>query len=357
MIATLTLAALVANQSREVVGTFAFFGCNRVEAEDFNAGKLQNPSSANLPQLIQNLADIAKLKPDFAFFGGDEVLGYGDDDGRSLTSQLEAWVAVVGSAPKAQETAYVAISGNHELNRKTAAGKVPNPLADGIFSRIIESAGMVPHGIHAPDAALAKADRLITDQGKLNFSFERGPVHYVVVDTDSRQAIPDAKTGDTKVALVATLWLAADLSDAERNPSIKATVILGHRNLVEPASSHGDSPIDPDCAKAMVAAIAKSPKVRAYVCAHVHAFDFTPIPGTGAYQVVLGNGGSKLEDDWHPAAGRTFGFGYFRVYGNGDVGFVPCFRPAPEQYNSAVPSDVPAATPLLELMMPAPSRP
>src|SRR5258706_10229330 len=75
-------------QDRQVALTFAFFGCNRIEAKDWEETRTENPSSANLPQLRQNLADVAKLSPDFLFFGGDVVMGYADDQGDVLRSQM-----------------------------------------------------------------------------------------------------------------------------------------------------------------------------------------------------------------------------------------------------------------------------
>jgi hypothetical protein len=71
---------------------FAFFGCNRIEKADWEATKAQNPSSANIPQLLQNFRDIQSMKPIplLTFVGGDLVLGYADDDGSTFKLQMNA---------------------------------------------------------------------------------------------------------------------------------------------------------------------------------------------------------------------------------------------------------------------------
>ena len=80
----------------------------------------------------------------------------------------------------------------------------------------------------------------------------------------------------------------------------------------------------------MLAALQTTPKVRAYVCAHVHAFDIAPLGGQSkASQVILGNGGSKLEKDWDPEGGTFFGFGVIDVFESGKVVLRNFKRPTP----------------------------
>jgi hypothetical protein len=69
--------------------TFAFFGCNRVDAKDLDPAK--NPSSANHAQLQQTLTEVIAAKPALLFAGGDLVNGYVDDDGTVLRTQLSGW--------------------------------------------------------------------------------------------------------------------------------------------------------------------------------------------------------------------------------------------------------------------------
>ena len=336
----------------KVDSTFVFFGCNRIDAKDWEATRAANPSSANLPQLRQNLADAAKLAPDTLFFGGDLVMGYADDKGETLRSEVTAWIDVVKSLPRSHKTEYVALTGNHELNRKAGEAKLPGLYADAVWTELVRAAGLVPRGAVGPSPATSPEDNLADDQQALSFSFNRGSVHFVVLNTDTRVTTKDAKTGETKIAMAPVHWLDRDLAAAEKNPGIKAVIVMGHRNVVDPASGKGDAPIDPECAVPMIASLEAHRKVRAYVCAHVHAFDICKIGDTGLLQTIFGNGGSKLEAGWNPKRGRTFGFGHFKVYRDGSLGVIPYLRPEPEDYMSAAPDQVPPARPEPEILIP-----
>jgi hypothetical protein len=128
---------------------------------------------------------------------------------------------------------------------------------------------------------------------------------------------------------------------------------MGHRNLIAPGSAKGEAPIDSECAIPMRKSLESHSKVRAYVCAHVHAFDIAPIGSLGLKQLTFGNGGSKLETEWKPARGRTFGFGYFKVYRDGSLGVVPYLRPEPKNYIDSDPAHTPPAKPERELVIPS----
>lgn len=338
--------------AQPVALTFAFFGCNRIDLKDWEETRAENPSSANIPQLRRNLEDIRTLAPDYLFFGGDLVLGYADDRGETLQAQMAAWIDLVGKMERAPKTHFVAISGNHELNRKAGERKLPNPVTDAVWSRLVKGSGLIPADAKGPTPATSPDDRLATDQRALSFSFDRGPVHFVVLNTDTRVTTIDPATGETKIAMVPTHWLDADLDVAERNRKIRAVIVMGHRNLIDPETVKGDAPIDPEAAEPMIKSLQAHSKVRAYVCAHVHAFDISAIGRTGLRQTTFGNGGSKLEKNWQPARGRTFGFGYFKVYADGSLGVVPYLRPEPKNYLDARPEKTPAATPEPELLIP-----
>lgn len=338
-----------ASLQEKPVLTFTFFGCNRIDGPDAVTAGSSNISTANVPQLKQNLTDICGLKPELAFFGGDLVLGYGDDQGQILKKQMSAWIDLVKTFPRADGCQYVAISGNHEKNRKKADAKLPNPVTDGVWSALVKSAGLVPADAVGPSPATDSADGLVADQKFLSFSFNRGPVHFVVLDTDTRVTTKDPETGETKIGMVPVTWLDSDLSKAEKDPAIKCVVVMGHRNVIDPDSVKGDAPIDPEAAKPMIKSLKAHKKVRAYVCAHVHAFDISAIGKNGLQQVCFGNGGSKLEKKWKPTAGRTFGFGYFKAYADGSLGVVPYLRPEPANYLDDSAGAVPAAKPVQEL--------
>ena len=338
-------------KAHDVALTFAFFGCNRIDLKDWDATRSTNPSSANLPQLRQNLEDIRGLSPDYLFFGGDLVLGYADDAGETLNAQMSAWIDLVRTLPRASKTHYVAISGNHELNRKVGDLKLPNPATDPIWTERVKTSGLVPRDALGPTPKNSPDDHLVTDQSALSFSFDRGILHFVVLNTDTRVTTVDPQTGQTKIAMLPVHWLDHDLDLAQKNPKIRAIVVMGHRNLIDPQSVKGDAPVDRDIAKEMIQSLESHSKVRAYLCAHVHAFDISPIGGKGLLQVTFGNGGSILEKNWAPQRGRTFGFGYFKVYKDGSLEVIPHLRPEPKNYIDTSPDQVPAAIPEPALMI------
>jgi hypothetical protein len=265
---------------------------------------------------------------------------------------MTAWIDLVKGLPRAPCTRYVAITGNHELNRKVGDLKLPNLATDQVWTSLVRKASLVPNDAQGPDADSASTDHLVGDQRALTFSFNRGPVHFVVLNTDTRVTTKDAKTGESKIGMVPTHWLDADLEAAEKNAEVKAVIVLGHRNVVDPTTATGDAPIDPESAGPMIKSLQSHSKVRAYVCAHVHAFDITAIGKSGLRQVTFGNGGSKLEKGWKPMRGRTYGFGYFKVFADGSLGVVPYLRPEPEDYMDARPNQVPPAKPEPELLIP-----
>lgn len=355
----LTFGGLAAGSSpkpagkRKVEFTFAFFGCNRIDAKDFERTRYENPSSANAPQLARNLADIAQLAPDALFFGGDLVSGYANDKGETLRSQTSAWIELVESLPRSPKTEYIAIAGNHELNRKIGEVRLPSPAMDAIWSSLVKSAGLIPAGARGATPRNSPEDSLVSDQRALSFSFNRRGVHFVVLNTDTRVSLIDPQTGETKIGMIPVRWLEKDLAAAQKNPRVKCIVVMGHRNLVDPASAKGEAPIALDCAGRMIATLTAHSKVRAYVCAHVHAFDITTIGASGLKQATFGNGGSKLEKNWNPPRGRTFGFGYFRVYSDGSLGIIPCLRPEPKDYMESDEKKTPPAEPEAELLIPA----
>ncbi len=308
--------------------SFAFFGCNRVEKDEVEAGKVTNPSTANRPELLANFRDIASVtpRPAFTVAGGDIVMNYVDDQGQALRRQLDAWSKVVGK-PK---PSVIAVAGNHELNRKVDKLKLGNPPTDPIWSQWVKRNGLVPVS-NGPNPKLDKWDNLIDDQRSLSFSFNKNGVHFVLLNTDTRVSRVDPATGQPFIGWIPLAWVSNDIRRAQADPGVKTIIVMGHRNLIDPAQVKGDAPIAKPAADALVSVFASAPKVKLYVCAHVHAYDVRKIEGTSAVQLVCGNGGSKLEKDWSPDGGPFFGFSIVNVYRSGRVGWQSYQRPVPEK--------------------------
>jgi hypothetical protein len=340
-----------ASSDKDAVLTFAFFGCNRIDHKDWLKTRSSNPSSANVPQLRRNLYDISRLNPNLVFVGGDMVMGYEDDNGATLKRQLEAWSALVRQIPLPKGCELTAVAGNHELNRKVGDRKLPLPAADALWTDWVKANHLIPPDAAGPGSPFTKLDLLATDQSVLNFTFRRGAVQFVILNTDTRVTEIDHNTGETRIAEIPVWWLTSQLDLAEQDPTVKCVVVMGHRNLVDPQTIHGDSPVRPASAEKAVRALLAHSKVRAYICAHVHGFEISRIGSTELRQVIFGNGGSPLEPDWKPAEGRTFGFGFFKVYADGSLGVVPYLRPEPKNYLEDSPAAVLPAKPQRELIL------
>ena len=309
---------LLAPKADHVVVSFAFFGCNRLDKKDYAAQKAVNPSSANLPQLRQNFKDIASLSkvPEFVFCGGDIVNNYEDDKGELLRLQLDAWAKETKKSAIFKKSTVIPIPGNHETNRKVDDEKVTNPATVAVWSNWYAKEGF---------KQLATSS-VAPEQKTLNYSFDRNGVHFLVLNSDTVGE-------ENKIARIPLDWATKDIEAANANPKVKSIFVLDHRNLIDPISAGGDAPIDPEHAKPFLATLQHASKVRAFVCAHVHAFDIGPLGGgSKAKQVVIGNGGSKLEKKWDPKGGTFFGFGVFDVYASGKVVLRNFKRPTPKPY-------------------------
>jgi hypothetical protein len=297
--------------------SFAFFGCNRIDKGDWD--KATNPSTANLPQLRQNFLDILALnpRPKILFATGDLVLGYGNDKGEEVRSQLDAWIAEYRNSPLRGKIALIPMAGNHEVNTKNGDERVESLFTTPVWNDWVTKNHLMPIQPNGPTSG--GPDDLVDDQSKLNFSFDSGGVHFICLNTDTR-------VKDGRIGYVPANWIREDLRKAGSMP----TFILGHRNVVDGISAKGDAPIEPKSGGELIKDMQANPNVMGYLCAHVHAWDVTKIGGTAPWQIIAGNGGSKLEKAWKPEGGRTFGFAVIEIRKSGTVNLVPYFRPEKE---------------------------
>ncbi len=289
------------NENSGVAYSFAVLGCNRVDVPS-----LDDPSTANLPQLQRTLAEIAAMQPppDFIFFTGDLVLGM-TADLATLRRQLEAWVQVYRASPAGQNPAIrlVALPGNHESQVPEGSNQcgVSNPGAEAVWLDV-----MAPFiaGDNGPRAG--GPDQLQTDQSRLTYSFNFRDTHFVVLNTDPVGA----------AATVPVHWIADDLGAARQDRSIRHIFALGHKPAFTPSDA------TPDCS------LDSNPSVRnvfwdeingasatSYLVSHAHLYNRSQpasptAPGViKAWQVVAGNGGSPVDKKW-AESGATPYYGY-----------------------------------------------
>src|SRR5207244_3108790 len=141
--------------------------------------------------------DIVNLSPvpPLLFLTGDLVLNEATDEGQTLAGQLEAWASLYETHPSgiASRLTPVVLTGNHEALQSpevtTAAGsffpEFPNRFFDPVWVNWLSTHGFDAMAGNGPGAGSPASDLLADDQSRLSFSFNRGDVHFVVLNTDS----------------------------------------------------------------------------------------------------------------------------------------------------------------------------
>ena len=367
--------------------SFIIMGCNRIQSKDWALLTVYDPSSANLPQLKQTFEDITQLKPvpRYLFFMGDLVLNLEADDGQTLDKQLIAWTALYKASPLAGLTTLIPLPGNHEMlktvdedsgknrDKKDGSSKhkksdrdrkgdkdndekdgkdkdkkggkdedheeaeVPNPATDPRWLKWLRDSGFdtFARAGNGPTDAPPNRDKLADDQSRLTYSFDLGDVHFIAINTDTLNTEIDTETNAPYSGWVPYHWIAEDVRNAQANPAVKSIFLVGHKPVVAPPDKEEDTILN-DAAhplgSKLQALFAANDKVRAYLCAHEHLWDCSPLKDApGVWQVIAGNAGSELNKKWAKKA-PYFGFTQINIYASGKVGLVNFQRPVPSPY-------------------------
>ncbi|MBU0731332.1 metallophosphoesterase [Patescibacteria group bacterium] len=318
----------------------AVFGDNRIGYEEWLKTKDANPSSANLPQLDQNLKDISQAEPkaDLVVFLGDMVMNQVQDNGETLKIQLDAWQEHYQSLSVAGDMNLLPVPGNHELNfYDTDTGtEAPNPGAIDAWLAWFKQNSYDKYAGNGPTPTGDNPDDLVRDESDLTYSFNIGDVHFLIINTDTLNTKTDAKTGLVMERWIPINWVKDDLEKAQADPAISAIIVMGHR----PARSETrtaeyaetailDTPAHP-FDKMLMEAMKENDKVRAYIASHLHTWSASRLEkGKGTWQVVSGNAGAELDGDWHPQGGPYFGYCLLDIYQDGKVVLRSYGRPLP----------------------------
>ena len=360
--AVLTASAWAQNTT-PVILTFSTVGDSRQDPITFDKASVGNALSVQDSIWLQNTKALARIlrtiqsqKAGMLFFNGDMVHGYGwagfgytsNLAGSSITGptppatvadivnsdlvkfyqQYGFWRGTV--APVMEAGTYVfPVPGNHETQCK-ACGKVAkieneNAWAANMGDLVVDSArfatilGSTPQNLNYGPAAGVGPDGLVTDQGKLSYSFDFKGLHFAVINTDpvGRDAHPP------------TQWLAADLAAATARGA-KKLFVFGHKpaftydylaNAVTPPAGLDASPgntADRDAFWNVIEA-----NKATYFCGHEHIYNVSQ-PRGGAYQVLVGAGGSPFDAKAsdvtkNPATDRDYSWATVRVHQDGGV--------------------------------------
>lgn len=374
----------------EVAMAFVYVGCNRVgwsEKTDPATGKPAPlpPSTANKPQLMQTFKDVANElahKPEYLFLCGDIVRN--EQPGfKTLEEQLDLWQAdwASGALAGSKSTMLVPFPGNHEVLKSVeyADGmyyEVPSPAAYGTWVNWLNKNKHFPQKGNGP--AAGGGDLLIGDNSQQSYSFDAPTAdgkhaHFVVLNTDSHSSFkcddpmcyqPPQQDVQFKGATIegtmtqgmpgwiAADWAVKDIAAAAADENTDVIFVLGHKPLLnreeksDQASTGRDTIFNCDEGKlgsrlfAALQSAQEAGKFGGYLCAHQHLWDAFQMPGAEGpklWQVIAGNGGTKLN------AGDQFGFTYVQIYKSGKVTATSYGRKVPESYYYA-PTSV-AATP------------
>jgi hypothetical protein len=302
---------------------------------------LVNPSTTNIPQLQQNVADIAALphKPDYSFILGDLVQAEVQDQGHTLQGQLDAWMTVYRGLPGSAGINVMPLPGNHEMDYKdvTAKDETPDPSSYLKWSNWIETNHLFPFAANGPKPEGANPDKLVQDESRYTFSFDWGAVHIVVINTDTLSTVTNPATGLVYNGWIPINWIAADLAAAQANPAINTILLMGHRPIeapefvVPPLYGHTILAMNQyQLASDLATLLQKTPKVKAYFCSHVHAVSTAKLKGAPrVWQIVSGNGGAPLETYWTPTGGQFFGFCEVRLHLSGRLSVANYGRAVP----------------------------
>lgn len=361
--------AAAAAAADPVVLTFATVGDSRQDPNTFDKASVGATLSGQDAIWLQNtkaasriLRSIQAQKASMLFFNGDMIHGYGwanvgytssptqtsisqvaqDSTAKVVASDLFKFYQQYGFwrgmvAPLMETGTYVfPVPGNHETEckacpknadgQRVAKAENEKAWADNMGDLILDSARFAAILGAAPANAAfgpvsASPDGLSTDQSKLGYSFDFKRQHFVVINTDPVGAETSAPTE----------WLRADLAAAKAR-GVQKIFVFGHK----PAFTYA---YVPGVAGAGLDATATTTARRnafwdvieanaaTYFCGHEHIYHASQ-PRGGAYQVIVGAGGSPFDQSVsglasaNPATDRSYSWASVQVRQSGAVDIV-----------------------------------
>jgi hypothetical protein len=282
--------------------SFVTVGCNRVDDAD---AVNNSPSTANVYQINRLFKEVSELQPapKYLFLTGDMVIGYTSDT-LNLGKQLRGWIALYKASPLfGKSTKVVVIPGNHETQDK-AAGKKSFVGAEIAFVRemknfIIGNNGPVTTGL------VSATDSLTTDQSKLTYSFDDSKDHFVIINTD-----PVGR--DSRVAY---RWIDNDIKIAKANGA-RHIFAFGHKPAYATVLKPTDGLVAYKWVRDQFWNTLETNNCEAMFAAHNHLWEKQQPHTDKTWQIIAGNGGSKLETG---VTNPYYGYTLVNVFDNGEV--------------------------------------
>ena len=350
-----------------VVLTFSTVGDSRqdpVTYDQASVGTTLPPQDAiwlqNTKAFARILRTIQSQKASMLFFNGDLIHGYGwanygytsNTNQTAITGPVApaSTADIVGSdlmkfykqygfwrgmvAPVMETGTYVfPVPGNHETECKACpknadgqrVAKVENEQAwaDNMGDLIVDVPrftainGSAPTNVRYGPVS-GSPDGLSTDQSKLGYSFDFKGQHFVVINTDPVGAETSAPAA----------WLNADLAAAKAR-GVKKIFVFGHKPAYTYVYKAGVAGAGLDAtATTTIKRNAFWDVIEAhgatYFCGHEHIYNVSR-PRGGAYQVIVGAGGSPFDQSVsglasaNPATDRSYSWVTVQVRQSGAV--------------------------------------
>lgn len=320
-----------------VLFSFVYMGDNQIGDAGWLATQTTNPSSANVPQLRQNIIDTANLnpKPAFVLMGGDMVLNEAEDTGQTLTGQLNGWDEVFAAIPGSGSVNFIPIIGNHESNTHDAALDAEYPVLafSTIFIQWLTDNGYDTYAGNGPTPAGDNLDKLVRDESKLTYSFNYLNNHFIIMNTDTQTTEINPATNKSYTGWIPVNWVVNDIETAQANPNISNIFLMGHMPITSPKGS-SDEIINtskyPFGAR-LLTAIEGNSKVRVYLASHLHSYYYQKLAtNNNRWEFISGNAGAPPQSDLSYWKGQSgFGFLLVNVYENGNIGITSYKRQIP----------------------------
>jgi hypothetical protein len=378
------LPAAHAQDATPVVLTFSTVGDSRQDPNTYDQASVGPTLTGQDATWLQNtkaftriLRTIQSQKSTMLFFNGDMINGYGWANFGYTSNPTQTTIAgpvapastadILGSdlmkhyreyafwrglvAPLPETGTYVfPVPGNHETECKACpknsdgqkVSKVENEqaYADNMGDLIVDTTrfagvlGSAPLNVAYGPAVGYSPDSLTTDQSKLSYSFDYQGLHFAVINTDPVGQETSAPTA----------WLAADLAAASGR-GVKRFFVFGHKPAYTyayaPSESGAGLDATPTTTVKRNAFWSLIEQYHAtYFSGHEHTYDISR-PLGGAYQVIVGSGGSPFDPSAaqatagvlaNPATDRDYAWATVKVHADGGVdilgyGFSAAFGP------------------------------
>ncbi len=311
---------------------FATVGDSRADPKDPSLSAQDKRWVQATPALTRILREANQSHAQALVFNGDMIMGYTPDPVQR-EREYAFWRGIVATTMESG-TYVLPVPGNHETqmptkqadgsSKKLAQLDLENAWRDNMGDLILDirrwqklTGTMVSH-FEVSNAPKVGNNSVSTTQSQLSYSFDAGPIHFAVINTDP-------VGGDSQAP---SLWLQQDLDQAKAR-GMKHLFVFGHKMAFtyNPPSqpARGPEGLDeyPDLAEDFWQVIESHGAT--YFCGHEHIQHASqPMLSHGgrAWQVIVGSGGSpftaKSVTDKNPHD-RDYAWADVRVYSSGRV--------------------------------------